>query len=140
MCTRQHKEGFTIVELCIAAGIMAVVFLFIMGGIIDVNDSNQVITQRTIAQSQLQSVLEQMRALTIDELAVYTSPAMQGLGAQSTVALSCVDASSAVVTIPLASASSASSLPNPLEVRATVTWRDPQGRLLSHQTATMFRR
>jgi len=136
----KHEEGFTLVELCIASGIMAMVFLFLMGGVIDVNDSNQVITQRTIAQAQLQSVLEQMRSLTIDELAVYTPAAMTGLGSQSAVSLACVDSSNNTVTIPLASAATASSLPNPLEVRATVTWRDPHGRLLSQQIATMYRR
>ena len=140
MALRAREEGFTLVELCVAAGIMAVVFLFMIGGVIDVNGSNQVIVQRTIAQSTLQSTFEQMRSLTIDEIAVYSAPVLDGLGAQAAISLSCVDSSNNAVPIPLSDPTSASSLPNPLEVRATVTWRDPSGRLLSQQLATMYRR
>lgn len=135
-----EESGVTLVEVMIAAGILAVSFVYLIGGIVDISDSNKVIEGRTQAGSQLASVMEQMRSMSFEAMMNYTPPTLPELGESAQVTLSCVASDGGNVPLPLVDASVASSLPNPLEVRATVTWRDSRGRLNSQQLSSFFRR
>ncbi|NUM54391.1 MAG: hypothetical protein HUU46_12155 [Candidatus Hydrogenedentes bacterium] len=136
---RNRDEGFSLIELCIAAGIMAVAFLYIIGGVVDANSSNSVITTRMLAQSQLVSTLEQLRGMAFSDMIESSPVQVDGLGASATLSLAGVDGSGGLVQFPITNATVVSALPNPLEVRATITWRDVNGRLLSQTLASRYR-
>jgi type II secretory pathway pseudopilin PulG len=136
----READGLTLIELAIASGILAVAFVFIIGGIVNISDTNTIVADRTEAGSALSSVLEQLRTMTIDQLLAYAAPAPHGLGASATTTIACIDATGASVPIPAVTPGLASTLPNPLEVRVTVQWRDPRGRLHTQRTSSLFRR
>lgn len=136
---RRRDEGFSLVELCLAAGIMAVAFLYIIGGVIDANSSNSVITTRMLANAQLESTLEQLRALPFSNMIVATPLQVRGLGSSATITLAGVNAAGGTVPFPLTNPAVVAALPNPMEVRATITWRDVNGRLLTQSLASQYR-
>ncbi len=137
--TARHDSGFSLIELCIASGIMAVAFLFIIGGVVDASSSNSVITTNTLANTQLTSTLEQLRGIPFATMVIATPAAVDGLGASAVISLAAVDSSGGLATFPITNATTVAALPNPVEVRATVTWRDANGRLLSQSLSTQFR-
>jgi Tfp pilus assembly protein PilV len=136
---RRRDEGFSLIELCIAAGIMAVAFLYIIGGVVDASSSNSVVTTRMLAHTRLTSTMEQLRAMPFADMIVSTPVQVDGLGASATLSLAGVNAAGGTVAFPITNAAVVVALPNPLEVRATVTWRDVNGRLLSQGMASEFR-
>lgn len=135
----RNDSGFSLIELCIASGIMAVAFLFIIGGVVDASSSNSVVTTNTLANTQLTSTLEQLRGTPFSTMVATTPTAVDGLGASAVISLAAVNSSGGLVTFPISNAATVAALPNPLEVRATVTWRDVNGRLLSQSLSTQFR-
>ncbi|MCC6155137.1 MAG: prepilin-type N-terminal cleavage/methylation domain-containing protein [Candidatus Hydrogenedentes bacterium] len=135
----KNDSGFSLIELCIASGIMAVAFLFIIGGVVDASSSNSVITTNTLANTQLTSTLEELRGTPFSTMVTTTPTAVDGLGASAVISLAAVDSSGGLVTFPITNAATVAALPNPVEVRATITWRDVNGRLLSQSLSTQFR-
>lgn len=135
-----ETDGVTLIELCIASGIMAVCFLFLIGGIVDMHGSNEIVAGRTLAQAQLMTVMEQMRAMPFETLMAYSPTPVAGLGDSATISVSVVNSSGQLVSLPITNTAVSSALPNPLEVRATITWRDSQGRLYTRQLASRYRR
>ncbi|MCC6797274.1 MAG: hypothetical protein IT366_19310 [Candidatus Hydrogenedentes bacterium] len=135
----KNDSGFSLLELCIASGIMAVAFLFIIGGVVDASSSNSVITTNTLANTQLTSTLEELRGTPFTTMITTTPITVDGLGSSAVISLAAVDGTGGLATFPITNAATVAALPNPLEVRATITWRDVNGRLLSQSLATQFR-
>lgn len=136
---RTGQEGFSLIELCIAAGIMAVAFLFIVGGVVDAANSNSTVNTRMLANAQLESTLEQLRGMAFTDMVASTPVQVNGLGASATMTLQAVNAAGGLVNFPITNAATVAALPNPTEVRATVTWRDVSGRLLTQRLASQYR-
>lgn len=136
---RTSEDGFSLIELCIAAGIMAVAFLFIIGGVVDASNSNSVVNGRMLANAQLESTLEQLRAMTFANMIISAPVQVRGLGASATMTMQAVNAAGGLVNFPITNAAVVAALPNPLEVRATITWRDARGRLLTQSMASRYR-
>ncbi|MBM3289649.1 MAG: hypothetical protein FJY92_05810 [Candidatus Hydrogenedentes bacterium] len=89
---RRNDEGFSLIELCIAAGIMAVAFLFIIGGVVDASNSNSVVNTRMLAHAQLVSTLEQLRGMAFNTMVASTPVQVDGLGASAATTLQAVNA------------------------------------------------
>ncbi|MBI5092718.1 MAG: type II secretion system protein [Candidatus Hydrogenedentes bacterium] len=132
-----RDAGLTLLEITIATAIMGMAFVLLFGSFINMADLGASTQKRTVAQSQLSTILENVRLLTYDQLKAYTPPAPQGLGASATAQVQCYTVAGAALTLPVAAATV---FPNPVEVRVTITWRDDRGRLSSLRESALFRR
>jgi Tfp pilus assembly protein PilV len=87
MCVNERStsskavEGFTLLEIMIAAGVMAMGLVLVFGALVSIAETNQTSQTRTVANAQVNSVLEEVQALGPVELASYQPPPMPGLGA-----------------------------------------------------------
>ena len=131
------EAGLTLLELMIAAAIMGMAFVYLFGSIVSIANLGASTHKRAIAQSQISSILENVRLLSYAQLKAYTAPAVQGLGAGATARVDCYNAAGTALTLPVPLITV---LPNPVEVRVTVTWRDDRGRTSSLSESSMFRR
>lgn len=130
------NDGVTLVELMIAAGILATVFVFLLQGVIDIDTTNSIGANYVVANTQLSSVVEEIRSLTYDELLAYQPPALPGLGASASMQVACTDNNGAQIMLPTATGS----FPNPIEVQVTILWQDKHGRLHTDRMSTLHRR
>jgi len=130
----------TLIEIMIAAGIMLVALVMMFGTLMRISDTTSNTQERAIAATQLASLTDDVQAMTIDQLKSYTAPALTGLGAYQTVQVQCVDKNGTLVDLPSTDTNFDSNMPDPLEVRIRVTWRDESGRTFQQQVSTIVRR
>lgn len=138
--TWTNEAGVTLLELTIASGILAVALVLLMGGLVSIADTNEITENQSMASSHLESVIEEIQSLSYDQLLEYQPPALPGLGAQSTIQVAGIDSSGNQVMLPVDAATLGTPLPNPAEVRVTVTWNDVRGRLYAARASTLCRR
>ncbi len=136
----REECGVTLVELMIAAGVLAVAIVLLLGGLISIGETNAITENQTVASAYLESVVEETQALSYDQLLAYQPPAMTGLGASSTIQVQCMDSAGNPVMLPVDPASLGGALPNPTEVQITVVWNDVRGRVFTARTSTLCRR
>ncbi len=138
---QQSQAGFTLVELLIASGIIGVALAMTMGSLVSVSTAQRTTEADAIAAAHVSSILEEIRAITaIEDLFTYVPPNLRGLGAAEVVTYSCIDTTNTEIALPLAAGAARPTLPNPAEVRVTVQWMDPEGRVRTEQASTFHRR
>jgi type II secretory pathway pseudopilin PulG len=128
--------GMTLLELMIAAGITAMALVLMMGSLGSVAHSGASTEERSIAAAHVSTVLEELSEADLEELLAYEAPALEGLRGE-TIAVRCVDGSGNEVTLPATQA--IGTVPNPVEVRVTVTWQDSAGHTYSRSGSTFYR-
>ncbi|MBI2435002.1 MAG: hypothetical protein HYV26_19275 [Candidatus Hydrogenedentes bacterium] len=137
----KDTAGMTLLELMFAAGVLALALSLLFGSLISINIIGQLSENRTMAASQLASVLEEVRALPIEELMLFAPPEVDGPGVEHQVSLTYFDGGGTEIDLPLDAVESIpSDLPNPLEIRATLIWSDDQGRVYSMDAVTQHGR
>ncbi|HRI86738.1 MAG TPA: hypothetical protein PLJ47_00175 [Candidatus Hydrogenedentes bacterium] len=124
----------------VTTAILSGVFVLLVGGLINIAEMNGISEDHTQATAQLTNTLEALRGLPLSELLAYKPVDMSKLGATASMSLVCIGASGEVIPLPITEAKVAESLPNPLEVRATVLWRDMRGRPQARTAGAMYRR
>lgn len=134
---RPAQRGLTLVELLIAAAILGSTLAYLLGSVISISALNATTHEQAVAVAQVSSILENLRGLSYSQLLAYTPPAVQGLGAGTTVQIVGLGAGGAAVAIP---ASASTVLPNPVEMRVTITWKDKRARTQSSRASMMIRR
>lgn len=134
------ERGMTLVEIMTAAGLIAIGFLFILGGVISVSETRSTVQQQALATTVLSSVAESIGSISFDELLEFDGADIELLGGGQALALRCFAADGQVVPIPLPADVDADTLPNPLEVQAEVTWDGPRGRAMSRTISIVLRR
>ena len=133
----RKKNGFTLVELMFACGVVAMSMGVLFGALVSVGVSGQVSEGKTQATAYMASVLEQVRYTPRETLLAFSPSAPpQDPGYTMAMALEALDANGSPVRLPLADASAGASLPNPLCVRATVVYTTPRGNLFSISSTT----
>lgn len=136
---RNRSRGFTLLELSIAAGVMAVAFVVIMQSIISISSTREIVSDETVAVAVLSSLLEEIQSLSFEQLMAY-QPAPSGLlGATERVRVVCFDQTGAPVPLPVTSVPQPV-FPDPVEVQATVFWIDPSGKPFTRSLSAMVGR
>jgi len=122
-------SGMTLLEVLIASGVMAIALVFTIGSILSVSSTTGLSEDQAIATATISSVLEELRSMTFDEVLAYqpAPPARSGM-ILAGMMVDCFDASGAPLALPVDVSTLGAPLPNPLEVRVTVAWRDEFGR------------
>ena len=135
-----RNEGFTLVEVVVTTAIMSGAFVFLIGGLINISEMNEIGEDHTQATMQLTNTLEALRGLPFEEFLAYEPVEMSNLGATASMSLVCIAADGKHMQMPVKTKIIAENLPNPLEVRATVLWRDTRGRPQAQTAGAMYRR
>lgn len=135
------EAGFTLFELTLASGIMLVALVLMMGSLIRISSTTAATEDRAIAATQLSTVMEEIQGFRdLDSIRTYQPPALDGLGAFQTVDVEAIAADGTAIAVPATEEAFDTNLPNPLEVRVTVTWRDASGRTFVREASTLVRR
>lgn len=118
------ETGLTMIELVIAAGILAIALGILFGSLISINVMGQVADGRSQASTILAGVLEDARRMPFEDLLEYESFPIDVPGMEVAVQLEAVTSNGSRVPLPLPAGSSVSpaTLPNPLEIQATLFW------------------
>lgn len=140
VAARSPQSGMTLVEVMIAAGIVAVAFLLAMESFVSISLASDISEDQAVAVATVSSLLEELRSLSFDELMAYQPPASESLGATTVIGVVCYDAAGAAHTLPLDPATLATPLPNPLEVEVTVVWRDTKWHPFAMRAAAFYGR
>lgn len=130
MNTRKHAEaGMTLVELMLATAVLASVMVIMSGGVIGIANSGATAGVRTIATNLAQSIFEDMREYSPEEILSYAPPFTQdedgtyivtGLGpVELTLTALLADGTSFV--IGEGDPTGVGDLPDPMEVQLEMT-------------------
>lgn len=122
-----RNEGFSLLELTFASGILAMALSLLFGSLITIMVVARLNEERAIANTHLSSVLEQVRGMSVDELMEIEPPAFDQPGVRRAVSLVCFDVEGNMVELPLIGDAEPPDLPNPLEVKATLLWSNDKG-------------
>lgn len=138
----RSNSGITLLELMFAGGVLAITLSILFGALIALSGVGEIAEGRTRASATLSSVLEEVRSLSYDEVLVHTPAPVPSAGMEMAVLLEAFTEEGDPVLLPLTVGTgvSASSLPNPLEVRATVLWSWRSGRIFSASSSTFYGR
>ncbi len=120
----------------IAAGIMAMAFVYLAGSIISVASTNSISEGQTLAHAHASSVLEDIKNTPFANWTSYAPPVMTGLGAGEQIQVHVATANGAWVALPTANLAA----PNPAQVRVTINWTDRKGRPLQVRASTLVAR
>ena len=136
--TTSAEQGMTLVEIMTAAGLIGVAFLFILGAVLSVNETRATVQQQARAISELSSVTESLRSVAFTEILELTDADIALLAPDQDLTVECFTTDGEAVPLPLPADVSPGALPNPLEVRVTVTWNGPRGRMMSRSASVLL--
>lgn len=140
---RLDNAGVTLLELMFAAGVLAITLGILFGALVTLNVMGQIAEGRTQASTALAGVLEEVRLLTFDQLIAYIPEPIESAGLDIALLIEVFDADGDPLPLPLAPGGGGnpiSSLPNPVEVRATALWSRGGGRIFSSTASTFHGR
>lgn len=138
--TTSAEQGMTLIEIMTAAGLISIAFLYILGAVLSVNETRATVQQQGLAVSQLSSVTESLGSMPFSDLLTFTDADIAQLAPDQNLTVECFTADGEAVSFPLAADVDPDALPNPLEVRVTVTWDGPRGRTMSRSASVLMRR
>ena len=127
----------SLLELMLAVGVMTLTLSYVFGSLLAVTTAGGVTEGRGVAAAQLTSVLESMQGLSYDALIACQPPALTALRGER-VTLECFKADGTTLTLPTTYTLLATPLPNPLQIRCTVSWQDDPGHNLSINATQSF--
>lgn len=134
----RNDSGMTLVELMLACGVMAMTLSMLFGAMVSMNAIGQTTQARTEATTSLANILEQVRYTPSTSLMSTRMSLAEGPGKRRTVVLKAANNAGTWITLP--SNTSIGTLPNPLEVQATLVWEDEGGRVYSASASTRVAR
>ncbi len=132
-----RNAGFTLVELMIAAGVLATSLGLLFGSLVSLSLLGQVAEGKTMATAYLSGVLEEVRQMPRDSLFAFSpqTPPQQP-GYTLAAVLDALDADGNAVRMPLANPASGAALPEPVSIRVTVVYATPKGHVFSITSTT----
>lgn len=139
------RSGMSLLEVTFAAGIMATALSLLFGSLISISLIGRLNEDKSVAHTELASTMEQLRGLDFTDLMTFTPAAPTMPGVEQTLTLECYLADGSARALPLTpnilgEVTVPENLPNPLEVRATLLWRNEKGHVFqAHATTSVGR-
>lgn len=130
----RDEAGMTLLEVMLACGVMAMSLSMLFGAMVSMKTLGDVERDTTRATLMVANALEQMRNTSASTLMSTNMTLTDGPGVRRTIQLKVSNSGGSWITLP--SATSIGSLPNPLEVQATLVWEDERGRVFSRAAST----
>lgn len=142
---RTNESGFTLIEIMLAAGVVALALSMLFGSMISIGVMGDVAESRADASTTLAGILEYTRVLDFEDMLTFVPPEIEGIGVKNVITLECYDAAGGPISLPLTVDGEGGELeipplPNPLEVRATITWSDERGHVYEAWASTQIGR
>lgn len=139
-----NQSGMSLLEITFAAGIMATALSLLFGSLISISLLGKLNEDKAVANTELASVLEEVRTMDFNDLVVYSPAAPNYPGVERAVNIECYTEDGAAIALPLAEDESGNvdvpALPNPLEVRVTLLWSNEKGHVFqAHATTSVGR-
>lgn len=133
MKSLKKDAGMTLLELMFAAGVLALGLSLLFGSLLSFNLVGQLSESRTMAASEVASVMEELRSLPIEKLIFYQPAAdLTAPGVDQAMSVSYYDSSNTQISLPLPEGSPVpANIPNPFQIRAELIWTDENGRFYS---------
>ncbi len=139
------QSGMSLLEVTFAAGIMATALSLLFGSLISISLIGRLNEDKSVAHTELASTMEQLRSLDFADLMTFTPQTPTTPGTEQTLSLEAYLADGTVLALPLTPDQTGEvtvppNLPNPLEVRATLLWRNDKGHIFqAHATTSVGR-
>ena len=121
----KDKSGMTLLEIMFASGLLATAFALLFTCIISLAVLRRAAETRQIAVTHLATIMEEVRDSSYNELLGYVPPQFEGLEEILSVQLECFDETGYPIELPVSAEARSSlneALPDPFEVRVTVSW------------------
>lgn len=117
---KKKQKGMTLIELMFAAGVLAFVLSMIFTSVVTMGMNREIHTQRLQAESTVSEILDQISRTSRDQILNFR-PNLENLpGNNAVIRVEAISASGTPITLPN---NGNINLPNPLEVRVTLTWQ-----------------
>lgn len=135
------QGGMTLVELMFAVGVVGAALAMMFGSLMTVSFLGELSQQRTNAMGQVNSILEEIRGLSREDLLRYRVPAIQnGPGNVNVAVALAYGANNESYYLPQITSTTTTpptvNLPNPTEVRVLFVWMDARGRVYHVESST----
>ncbi|MCA1901410.1 MAG: type II secretion system GspH family protein [Candidatus Hydrogenedens sp.] len=130
---KKKQQGMTLVELMFAGGIMAFVLSMIFTSVVTVGMNSEIHTQRLQAESVVNEILDQISRTDVTQILNFTPNLNHLPGNRAVVRIEAITASGSPISLPT---TTNVSLPNPLEVRVTLTWQTTRGYTITKRGST----
>ncbi len=142
--TRRNDAGMTLLELMIAAGVMTIGFVLLFGSLMSISTTGSGSEERAAAVAQISTVIEELRSLSFTDVVEYEPPPLAGLGGAAQVTVDFIESDENGVTVlgtlPTTISDLPSPMPNPVETRVQLQWRDDRGRPRQAQATVLLAR
>jgi len=143
-----ENGGMSLIEITFAMGILATALSLLFGALLNITVIGRVNEDKAIANTELASVLEEMRGMSLAGVLTYTPEVPAHPGVERVVLLECYNANATAVALPMAleldeqgkPVGPLPDLPNPLEVKATLLWTNATGHVYQASTTTSLGR
>lgn len=137
------QGGMTLVELMFAVGVLGAALAMMFGSLMTVSFLGEFSQQRTNAVGQVNSMLEEIRALDRDDLLRYKVPTIKnGPGTVNVAVALAYGANNESYYLPQITSTTTTpptvNLPNPTEVRVLFVWMDVRGRVYHVESSTQL--
>lgn len=138
------EAGMTLLELSIAAAIMASSLVFILGAVVSLSMTSDVAADQAASMAYVTTVMEELRRAPEDDLLAYVPPEPSADMPEQSVEIKYFLNEDGGVLVPpvdpLSASGDVDELPNPLHVSISISGITKSGRHYTIQSATMVRR
>lgn len=132
-CVLKPTAGLSLLELTFASGILAMSLSLLFGSLISITLVARLNEDKATANTELLSVLDEVRGMALDDLKEYEAPLLRHPGVERAISLVCYNSKGEQIPLPLSGDNSDAldgpDLPNPLEVEATLLWSNEKGQM-----------
>lgn len=138
---RTNEEGIMLVELMIAAGILVVALVMVMGSLLSVWQVIAISEQRINVSSEVTTILEEVQSLTFEEILDYDPAPLKGSLTTEYTKLAMFDAEGQEIALPISEELlNLETLPNPVEIKVTVSMHRNNRAPITRSASTLVRR
>ncbi len=135
-----RNAGMTLLEIMFAAGIVAMALAMLFGSLLSLTVVGQVNEGQMAASACMTTLMEEINTLPYESVKAYIPPtSLNGPGVSREVALAfVVPKENGTVEYPaIPYTGEDKNLPNPVEVRLTLTWKEENGQVFKMVTSTV---
>ena len=95
------ESGLTLLELMLAAGVLALALAFLFGSLITMSLASGLTENRASAVTHLASVLEEIRGLSYNEMLAYEPPEFDNLAPTEAITVECFKDDGTSLELPI---------------------------------------
>ncbi len=129
----KRQDGMTLLELMFAAGILAFVLSMIFTSVITMGANGEIQAQRLQAESVVNEVLDQISRTDKSQILTFQPDVPNLPGTNANIQIEVIG-STGPIQLPVNGQNV--NLPDPLEVRVTLTWETTRGYVITKRGST----